>query len=100
MHEFESTGPIEHDGPTEISCSLCPATYTRDEIGELDSLTWEQKRNGFEGISTEAPNQVYYRNEEQFIENFTKEHPDSETPKPVEPTTRPIVSEASDITGV
>jgi hypothetical protein len=73
MHEFESTGPIEHDGPTELTCSLCGAVYDREKIGNFDSLTWEQERDQNAGTTNVPPApQTYYQDENQFKEENLK----------------------------
>lgn len=73
MHEFSSTGPIEHDGPTEVTCSLCGFEIDRDTWGNLDSLAWEKQRAGYEGTTPPPETRTeYYENEEQFVDAFEK----------------------------
>ena len=70
-HEFHSSGPIQHDGPTEIDCALCGASFNREQVGELDSLTWEIQRAGFEG--TPEPKALvteYYKDKNQFVQDL------------------------------
>lgn len=69
-HDFASTGPIEVDGPTEITCTRCERTYDRNTIGELDSLEWERQYKEEHGEVFEEPRQTRYENEQQFIQQF------------------------------
>lgn len=71
-HDFTSTGPIESDGPTELSCTRCERAYSRGEIGNYDSFSWESARKQELGEVFEPPNTVRYQNEEQFIEKFVE----------------------------
>jgi len=73
FRNFESTGPIEADGPTEITCDTCGRVYEREEIASIeDSIAHEELRKSETGEEFVEPRMTRYENEEQFIDKFVE----------------------------
>lgn len=59
-------------GSTDLNCINCEAEYPIEQYGEMDSLDWEKARANATGDKFVEPKTTRYKNDEQFIQNFTE----------------------------